>query len=92
MLRLFSKPERINVDEEKIDTRSEETKYHDSEVIEDLFEEPEKVVDTQKLLKEENKDKKTKEKKGIDKVNLTDAGKTMILIQSSVGVENQTQD
>lgn len=60
--------------------------------IEDLFDEPPKPVSLSQNKAEVKKDEKNKEKKGIDKVNLTDAGKTMKLIQSTIGVENQTQD
>ena len=57
--------------------------------IANLFEDPtHSIVKSEK----EQKEDKNKEKKGIDKVNLTDAGKTMKLIQSTVGMENQTQD
>lgn len=89
LLRLFSKPEGIEDAEETIDTRSEQLKHEDSEVLEDLFDEADTLAQTpsKEVAKE-----KSKEKKGIDKVNLTDAGKTMVLIQSSIGVETQTQD
>lgn len=88
LLRLFSKPENAEAGEETIDTKtSEPTDKH--EVIEDLFDEPEALAPAPSA---ESKDKKPKEKKGIDKVNLIDAGKTMVLIQSSAGVETQTQD
>lgn len=90
LLRLFSKPEGAEAGEEPFDTGSEETKHQEGELIEDLFEVP--VTAVQAPQKDEGKSKKSKEKKGIDKVNLTDAGKTMVLIQSSVGAENQAQD
>lgn len=88
-------------DEETIitDTMPEEDVF---DTIENLFEKEPKVsipssnsVQVSLALnnKDENaQDDKAKEKKTIDKINMTDAGKTMKLIQSSLGVENQTQD
>jgi len=97
LLRLFSKPEGSDFreekkedDEETINTQRD--KDEASEMIENLFEEPPKVTLKVNAAEEQKKDNKPKEKKGIDKVNFTDAGKTMKLIQSTVGVENQTQD
>lgn len=101
--RLFSKSktEQKPVEESKEDeeeTIVTETKpdSEESDKIENLFEEEQKEnvpkVSTDPNVPEENKDDKQKEKKGIDKVNFADAGKTMKLIQSSLGVENQSQD
>ena len=89
--RLFSKSDdktTISVgedDEEIVQYSSTDDDFN----ISNLFEEP--PLPTVKASSEPKEDK-TKEKKGIDKVNLTDAGKTMKLIQSTVGMENQTQD
>jgi hypothetical protein len=101
--RLFSKSEAREVkkeetkggdDEEEIIDTGIKIDFDSPESIENLFEQEAKVVVTavdannQPVAKED----KSKEKKGIDKVNLSDAGKTMKLIQSTLGVENQTQD
>ena len=75
--------------EETIDTRSEQLKHKDSDILKDLFDESDTLAQTpsKEVAKE-----KSKEKKGINKVNLTDSGKTMILIQLFIGIETQTQD
>lgn len=94
--RLFTKTEESKVEstneEEEIISTSKSAEKLDKLLIENLFEESPKPVIASANSQEVKKDDKSKEKKGIDKVNFTDAGKTMKLIQSTVGVENQTQD
>ena len=76
-------------EEEKIITEPEGEDIDES--LENLFEKesPKKVSNDDQ---EEESQKKNTEKKGIEKVNLTEAGKTMKLIMSSAGAENTTQD
>lgn len=99
--RLFSKSDDSNSpheekkgdEEEEIITTGNGANQEEEFKIENLFEDPSKPDSSSPSKPEEDKkDGKIKEKKSIDKVNFTDAGKTMKLIQSSIGVENQSQD
>jgi hypothetical protein len=95
--RLFSKNEEVNGtenEESKEEIIGEENDSHSDEEetkIDDLFQDFQVKVKSSLKPDTEKKDQ-NKEKKGIDKVNLVDAGKTMKLIESSLGVENTSQD
>jgi len=102
--RLFSKynvDEQIPEEESKGDDEEEnivtERPFKETtNSLENLFKSEENEEETNKENEEEkyeeNKEIRANKKKGIEKVALTDAGKTMKLIETSFGVENTTQD